>query len=194
MAPQLTERGREQIIIGIDPGTIVMGYAIIAARGRKMRLIAMGVLKLDRYADTYRRLRKIHEGVSQLIARYQPDQLAIEAPFYGKNVQSMLKLGRAQGAAIVAAQLADLPVTEYPPSTIKKMVTGNGSASKEQVAYYLRKMLSIPPEAMMDALDATDATGAAVCHVLSAGRGPVTGGRSSSWRDYLRSHPDKVVK
>ena len=138
MGTPVAGRAREQIIIGIDPGTIVMGYAIIAARGRKMRLIAMGVLKLDRYADPYRRLRKIHEGVSQLIARYHPDQLAIEAPFYGKNVQSMLKLGRAQGAAIVAAQLADLPVTEYPPSTIKKMVTGNGSASKEQVAYYLR--------------------------------------------------------
>ena len=122
MGTPVAERAREQIIIGIDPGTIVMGYAIIAARGRKMRLIAMGVLKLDRYADPYHRLRKIHEGVSQLIARYHPDQLAIEAPFYGKNVQSMLKLGRAQGAAIVAAQLADLPVTESPPSTITKMI------------------------------------------------------------------------
>lgn len=183
----------EEIIIGIDPGTIVMGYGILAARGRRMRLLAMGVLKLDRYEDNYLRLRKIHEGVCQLISRYHPTELAIEAPFYGKNVQSMLKLGRAQGAAIVAAQLSDLPVAEYSPSTIKKMVTGNGSAAKEQVAYYLQKMLSIPEQAMMDALDATDATAAAVCHVLSRGKTLPTGG-ASSWKAYIRSHPDKVVK
>lgn len=185
----------ERLIIGVDPGTIVMGYGILAARGQRMRLLAMGVLRLDRYASNYLRLRKIHEGVTQLIARYHPDQLAIEAPFYGKNVQSMLKLGRAQGAAIVAAQLADLPVAEYPPSTIKKIVTGNGSASKEQVAYYLRQLLSIPEQSMMDALDATDAVAAAVCHVLSAKSAIGAGGHSSSsWKDYLRNHPDKIVK
>lgn len=188
-------KSKEELVIGVDPGTIVMGYAILAARGERMRLLAMGVLKLDRYRSNYLRLRKIHEGVTQLIARYHPDRLAIEAPFYGKNAQSMLKLGRAQGAAIVAAQLADLPVTEYPPSTIKKMVTGNGSASKEQVAFHLQRMLSIPPESMMDALDATDATAAAVCHVLSRSRGGLLpGGRPASWKDYLRSHPDKIVK
>lgn len=185
----------ESIIIGVDPGTIVMGYGILARQGRRMRLIGMGVLRLDRCESYYLRLRKVHEGVSELIERYHPDRMAIEAPFYGKNVQSMLKLGRAQGAAIVAAQLADLPVAEYPPSTIKQIVTGNGSASKQQVAYYLRHMLSIPEQAMMDALDATDAVAAAVCHVLSSsGRAIGAGGRASSWKDFVRNHPDKIVK
>jgi len=132
---------KERIILGIDPGTIVMGYGVIRIEGKKPVLEAMGVLQLNKYEDHYLRLRKIFERVLGLIEQYHPDELAIEAPFFGKNVQSMLKLGRAQGVAISAALSRDIPIFEYAPLKIKMSITGNGQASKEQVAGMLQRML-----------------------------------------------------
>lgn len=193
MITTLTTPPSEQIIIGIDPGTIVLGYGVLRSRGMQCELLAMGVLKLDKYKSHYDRLHKIHEGVTAIIDRYHPHHMAIEAPFYGKNVQSMLKLGRAQGAAIVAATLHQIPVTEYSPSTIKKAITGHGNAAKEQVATLLQGMLHIPAESMMTALDATDGVAAAVCHhIHCTGHNAVT--TKQTWADYLRRNPGKVIK
>ena len=125
---------QDKVILGIDPGTIVMGYGVLSVDAKKPRLEVMGVLKLNKYEDHYLRLRQIFDRVTQLIDSYHPDELAIEAPFFGKNVQSMLKLGRAQGAAISAALNRDIPIFEYAPLKIKMAITGNGKASKEQVA------------------------------------------------------------
>ncbi|MDO5036002.1 MAG: crossover junction endodeoxyribonuclease RuvC [Porphyromonas sp.] len=182
-------------IIGIDPGTVLMGYGVLACQGQKPELVAMGVLRLDRYKSHYERLDRIYEGVSALIARYHPEALAIEAPFYGKNVQTMLKLGRAQGAAMVAAISQGLTVTEYSPSTIKKAITGSGNASKEQVAALIQHMLNIPNESMLDELDATDGVAAALCHHLHL-TSPLLNakGRGGSWSDYIRNNPDKIVR
>ena len=134
----------EKIIIGIDPGTNVMGYGILGVSGKKPSMIAMGVVKLDKFESHYMRLRRIHERVSGLIEQYLPDEMAIEAPFFGKNVQSMLKLGRAQGVAMTAALMRDVPIAEYEPRKIKMAITGNGAASKEQVKEMLRRILAIP--------------------------------------------------
>lgn len=125
--------GFEKIIIGIDPGTNVMGYGVIGVKGRKPSMIALGVVKLDKFESHYLRLRRIYERVLGLVEQYLPDEMAIEAPFFGKNVQSMLKLGRAQGVAMAAALSRDVPITEYEPRKIKMAITGNGAASKEQV-------------------------------------------------------------
>src|SRR5574344_240222 len=144
----------ERIIIGIDPGTNVMGYGLLGVNGKKLSVIAMGVIKLSKFDDHYLRLRRIFERVTGLIEQYLPDELAIEAPFFGKNVQSMLKLGRAQGVAMAAALARDIPITEYAPLKIKQAITGNGSASKEQVAELLRRILNIPKENMPQFLDA----------------------------------------
>ena len=135
---------QERVILGIDPGTIVMGYGILQIEGKKPRVEAMGVLQLNRYEDHYLRLRKIFERVLSLIDQYHPDELAIEAPFFGKNVQSMLKLDRAQGVAMAAALERDIPIFEYAPLKIKLSITGNGAASKEQVAGMLQRYLHIP--------------------------------------------------
>lgn len=181
-----------QIIIGVDPGTIVMGYGILSVSERgELSLLAMGVLKLDALESHYERLHRIFDGVQALIRRYHPTTLAIEAPFYGKNVQSMLKLGRAQGSAIVAAKSAGLPVTEYPPSTIKRAITGRGNASKEQVSLFLQKQLNIPAEALLNALDATDAVAVAVCHHISS-TSPLHRSKSGSWADFVRKNPNRI--
>ena len=129
----MTELEHDKIIIGIDPGTNVMGYGILGIKGKTPSLIAMGVLKLNAMEDHYMRLHHIFERVTSLIAQYLPDEMAIEAPFFGKNVQSMLKLGRAQGVAMAAALNRQIPITEYEPRKIKQAITGNGAASKEQV-------------------------------------------------------------
>lgn len=182
-------------IIGIDPGTILMGYGVLACGGKKPELVAMGVLKLDRYKSHYERLRKIYDGVVALINRYEPEALAIEAPFYGKNVQTTLKLGRAQGAAMVAAISQGLTVEEYAPSSIKKAITGSGSASKEQVAALLKHILHIPEEAMMAELDATDGVAVALCHhIHQTSPLPTKSKSANSWADYIRNNPEKVVK
>jgi crossover junction endodeoxyribonuclease RuvC len=155
---------KERIILGIDPGTTILGYGIIKCEGKKMELVVMGVLHLDKIEDHHLKLQKIFERTIELIDGFHPDELAIEAPFFGKNVQSMLKLGRAQGVAIAAALSRKMPVEEYAPRKIKQSITGNGNASKEQVAAMLQNLLKIPATDMPAKLDATDGLAAAVCH------------------------------
>lgn len=190
MTPKLSS-SPNSIVIGIDPGTVVLGYAILQVKGKSSQLLAMGVLKLDKYTSHYKRLQKIHEGITALIQRYQPEVLAIEAPFFGKNVQSMLKLGRAQGAAIVAAQLHDIPVVEYAPAVVKKTITGYGRASKERVQRLLQDLLHIPEESMMQALDASDAVAVALCYAMEKeSKLPI--GNKTSWADFIRKNPNRV--
>ena len=183
----------ERIIIGIDPGTNVMGYGILGINKKKLELIAMGVIQLNKFDDHYMRLRRIYERVSGLIAQYLPDEMALEAPFFGKNVQSMLKLGRAQGVAMAAALNRDIPIAEYEPRKIKLSITGNGAASKEQVAEMLRRTLDIPKEEMPDFLDATDGLAAAVCHYYESSN-PLAEKGCKSWKEFIAKNPGKVKK
>ena len=177
----------EKIILGIDPGTTLMGYGVLRVADRKAEMVALGVIDLRKYADHYLKLGRIFERVSGIIDSYLPDEMAIEAPFFGKNVQSMLKLGRAQGVAMAAAIHRQVPITEYAPMKIKMAITGNGNASKEQVAYMLQKMLHLNADEMGKYLDATDALGAAYCHYLQMGR-PTTDKKYSNWKDYARKN------
>ena len=183
----------DRVIIGIDPGTNVMGYGILGINGKTPALVAMGVIKLSKFDDHYMRLRRIYERVSGLVKQYLPDEMAIEAPFFGKNVQSMLKLGRAQGVAMAAALTRDIPIVEYEPRKIKMAITGNGAASKEQVAEMLRRILSIDKDDMPDFLDATDALAAALCHFYESGK-PIVAKGARSWAEYIAKNPDKVKK
>lgn len=182
---------KEKIILGIDPGTNIMGYGVLKVTGTKPEVLSLGVIDLRRCSDSYLKLKHIYERVQGIISSYLPDELAIEAPFFGKNVQSMLKLGRAQGVAIVAALCRDIPVTEYAPLKIKMAITGNGQATKEQVADMLKRMLHIPDSEIGPFMDATDALGAAYCHYLQMGR-PVIQQKYSSWKDYIAKNPEKV--
>ena len=182
---------KEKVILGIDPGTIIMGYGVLSVKLKKPHLEVMGVLKLNKLDDHYLRLRQIFDRVTQLIDSYHPDELAIEAPFFGKNVQSMLKLGRAQGAAISAALHRDLPIFEYAPLKIKMAITGNGQASKEQVAGMLQHILHISEENMLPQLDATDGLAAAFCHYLSTSR-PKFEKSYTGWKDFIAKNPSKV--
>lgn len=179
----------DRIILGIDPGTNIMGYGLIHHKGNKIALITMGVLKLGKFPDHGIKLKKIFERTSALIKEYKPDELAIEAPFFGKNVQSMLKLGRAQGVAMAAALNLDVPISEYSPRKIKQSITGKGNASKEQVAAMLTTLLSIedPPEYM----DATDGLAVAVCHYFQRKPG-VEGENYGSWKSFISKNPDKI--
>lgn len=182
---------RERIIMGIDPGTQVMGYGILRVLDNKPSMEAMGVMKLEKYGDHYLKLAKIYSRIIGLIDEYLPDELAIEAPFYGKNVQSMLKLGRAQGVAMAAAISRDVPIFEYAPLKIKMSITGNGRAAKEQVAYMLQKILHIPDESMLTELDATDGLAAALCHFYQSG--VATGDKKfKDWKDFANRNPSKV--
>lgn len=181
----------EKIILGIDPGTTIMGYGVIRACGRQAEMMTMGVIDLRKYADHYLKLGHIFERVTGIIESYLPDELAIEAPFFGKNVQSMLKLGRAQGVAMAAAINRQVPIHEYAPMQIKMAITGNGSASKEQVAYMLRQMMKIPESSMLPWLDATDGLAAAYCHFIESSR-PTTTGGAKSWKDFARKNKDKI--
>lgn len=183
----------DRIIIGIDPGTNVMGYAILGIKRKKPSMIAMGVIELSKFESHYLRLHRIFERVQGLVEQYLPDEMAIEAPFFGKNVQSMLKLGRAQGVAMAAALSRDVPITEYEPRKIKMAITGNGAASKEQVKELLRRILDIPEESLLPQLDATDALGAALCHFYESAKPAVARG-ASSWKAFIASHPDRVKK
>lgn len=182
----------ERIIIGIDPGTNVMGYGVLGVNKKKLKVIAMGVIQLNKFDDHYMRLRRIYERVSGLIAQYLPDEMAIEAPFFGKNVQSMLKLGRAQGVAMAAALNRDIPIAEYEPRKIKMAITGNGAASKEQVAEMLRRTLSIAKDDMPEFLDATDGLAAAVCHYYESIK-PLNDKGCKSWKEFIAKNPDKVL-
>lgn len=184
---------KERVILGIDPGSIIMGYGILLVLDNKPKLETMGVIQLGKYVDYYLRLKKIFERVLGLIDTYHPDELAIEAPFYGKNVQSMLKLGRAQGVAMAAALERDIPIFEYAPLKIKMSITGNGNASKEQVAGVLQKYLHIPQESMLPQLDATDGLAAAVCHFFQSSR-PTSEKKYNDWKDFIAKNPDKVRK
>ena len=182
---------QERIILGIDPGTSVMGYGIIMAKGKKMELMRMGVIRLSKYPDHAVKMKKIFDRVCQLIEEFSPDELAIEAPFFGKNVQSMLKLGRAQGVSIAAALRYDMSYVEYAPRKIKQSITGNGNASKEQVAAMLQSTLNIPAENMPKDLDATDGLGAAVCHFYQSSN--TVGGKSyASWKSFINENPARA--
>ena len=157
----------EKIILGIDPGTTIMGFGLIKAVGKKMEFLQLNELHLKKYDDHYLKLKLIFERTVELIDTYHPDEIAIEAPFYGKNVQSMLKLGRAQGVAMAAGLSREVPITEYSPKKIKVAITGNGNASKEQVAKMLQSLLKI--KSLPKNLDATDGLAAAVCHFYNLG-------------------------
>ena len=181
----------DRIIIGIDPGTNVMGYGLLGVVGKKTTPIRLGVIRLNKFDDHYMRLHRIYERVLELVDNYHPDEMAIEAPFYGKNVQSMLKLGRAQGVAMAAALSRQVPITEYEPRKIKMAITGNGGASKEQVREMLRRILAIPAESLDIELDATDALAAALCHFYESSK-PVTSKGYKSWKDFIAKNPDKI--
>jgi crossover junction endodeoxyribonuclease RuvC len=182
---------KEKIIMGIDPGTTIMGYGVLEIIGAQPRMIAMGVIDLRKYKNHYLKLRRIFERITGIIESYLPDELAIEAPFFGKNVQSMLKLGRAQGVAMAAALNRDIPITEYAPLKIKMAITGNGHASKEQVADMLQRMLHISEADMPVFMDATDGLAAAYCHFLQMGR-LVSEKNSDSWKDFATKHPNRI--
>ena len=184
---------KERIILGIDPGTNVMGYGVIKATGNKAEMIAMGVIDLRKLSDPYIRLGRIFERVTGVIDEYLPDEMAIEAPFFGKNIQSMLKLGRAQGVAIAAAIHHSVPIHEYAPMKIKMAITGNGSASKEQVAGMLQRMLHLDEKEMPKFMDATDALAAAYCHFMQMGQ-PVTDTHYSGWKDFDNRNKTRSTK
>lgn len=181
----------ERIIMGIDPGTNVMGYGVLGVNGKKPEVIVMGVIKLNKFENHYKRLERIFERVSGLVAQYLPDEMALEAPFFGKNVQSMLKLGRAQGVAMAAALVKDIPIAEYAPRLVKMAVTGNGQASKEQVANMLRHLLNLTQEEMPKLLDATDALAVALTHYYETSK-PSRPKGPKSWEDFIRQNPDRI--
>ena len=179
----------DRIILGIDPGTTIMGYGLIHVKGNKMELITMGVLHLSKLNSHADKLKRIFERTLVLIDEYKADEMALEAPFFGKNVQSMLKLGRAQGVAMAAGLYRDIPIFEYAPKKIKMSITGQGTASKEQVAAMLKSLLKI--KEMPKHLDASDGLAAAVCHYFQNGK--ISGGKSySGWGSFLKDNPDRL--
>lgn len=181
----------DRVIMGIDPGTNVMGYGVLGVAGRKTEVVVMGVIQLSKFESHYLRLRRIYERVQGLVEQYLPDEMALEAPFFGKNVQSMLKLGRAQGVAMAAALSRDVPIAEYAPRMIKMAVTGNGQASKEQVANMLRHLLGLREDQMPKLLDATDALAVALTHYYETGK-PKAAAGPKSWEEFIRRNPDRV--
>ncbi len=183
----------DRIILGVDPGTNVMGYGILGIKGKKPEMIAMGVIQLNKLESHYLRLKRIYDRIVGIVEEFLPDELAIEAPFFGKNVQSMLKLGRAQGVAMAAALSRDVPITEYEPRKIKQSITGNGAASKEQVQEMLRRELCIPREQLLPQLDATDALAAALCHFYESAKPSAPKG-ASSWKAFIAANPDKIKR
>ncbi len=182
---------KRQIILGIDPGTVVLGYGIIQIEDQKITLLSMGVIHLSKYDDSLQKLQIIFEKIQGLIENYRPNSCAIEAPFFGKNVQSMLKLGRAQGVAIAAALTKGVEVAEYSPKKIKQSVTGNGNASKEQVAAMLQKLVKF--EMQPKFLDATDGLAAALCHYFNGNTHKTVDGKVSGWKDFLKKNPSRLA-
>src|SRR6478736_1689206 len=185
-------KASSKIILGIDPGTVIMGYAVVITNGDKIKLLHMDVLKLLSEKDSYQKLEIIFTKVCELIQTYKPNMFAIEAPFFGKNVQSMLKLGRAQGVAIAAAMQAAVPVTEYSPKKVKQSITGNGNATKEQVFKMLQRIIELeetPPRF----LDASDALAVALCHhyatssVLNIQKSSFKG-----WKEFVAANPERL--
>ena len=179
----------EKIILGIDPGTTIMGYGLISIHGKKFDLINMGVLHLSKLKTHELKLKKIFDRTLELIEEYKPDELAVEAPFFGKNVQSMLKLGRAQGVAMSAALYRDIPIFEYSPKKIKMSITGNGNASKEQVASMLKSLMNI--QDIPKHLDATDGLAAAVCHHFQKEKSSDSK-NYTGWKSFIADNPKQV--
>lgn len=183
-----------KIILGIDPGSVVMGYGLIAIKGNLIRVLEMDVLKLGGKSDIYERLEIIHTRVCAIIKTHQPHLFAIEAPFFGKNVQSMLKLGRAQGVAIAAAMQSGIPVTEYSPKKIKQSITGNGNADKQQVWKMLQRILQLA-ETDVKYFDASDALAVALCHHYQTSSAvPAAGKKVKGWDDFIAKNPGRVTK
>lgn len=183
----------DRIILGIDPGTNIMGYGIIKVTKSKPEMVTLGVIHLSKYKDHYLKLQKIYRRVAAIIEEYCPDEMALEAPFFGKNVQSMLKLGRAQGVAMAAGLNNDIPITEYAPLKVKLKITGQGKASKEQVAGMLMKQLSL--KEMPEYFDATDALAVALCHFHStSGTNLPTSSGAKGWDQFLKQNPSRLKK
>ncbi len=180
----------DKIILGLDPGTTVMGYGVIAIKGDKLSAISMGVIHLHKLENHELKLKRIFEKVRFLVDEYLPDEVAIEAPFFGKNVQSMLKLGRAQGVAMAAVLMRDLPIKEYAPRKIKQAVTGNGNASKEQVAAMLKTILKFSE--IPKYLDATDGLAAAVCHHYQSKNIGSNGQTYTNWESFVKKNPKRA--
>jgi crossover junction endodeoxyribonuclease RuvC len=180
---------KEKIIMGIDPGTTIMGFGIIKVTGSTMSFVQMNELILKKYNDPFTKLKLIYDRTISLIDTYHPDEIAIEAPFFGKNVQSMLKLGRAQGVAMAAGLSRQIPITEYFPKKIKMAITGNGNASKEQVAKMLQSILNL--KTLPKNLDSTDGLAAAVCHFYNEGR-LETGKGYTGWASFVKQNEDRI--
>ena len=179
----------DRIILGIDPGTNIMGYGLILIKGNKMTLINMGVIHLNKLNSHADKLKRIFERTIHLIDEYHPDEMSLEAPFFGKNVQSMLKLGRAQGVAMAAGLYRDIPIFEYAPKKIKMAITGSGTASKEQVASMLKTLVNI--KEMPKHLDASDGLAAAVCHYFQNGKTETSGKNYSGWDSFVKDNPNR---
>ena len=182
---------KERIILGIDPGTTIMGFGLIKVEKNQMVFLQLNELKLSKMDSHYLRLKRIFERTIELIDTYHPDEIAIEAPFFGKNVQSMLKLGRAQGVAMAAGLSREIPITEYEPNKIKMAITGNGNASKEQVARMLQQLLGL--KELPKNLDSTDGLAAAVCHFFNSGK-TVVGKSYTGWEAFVSQNKDRVIK
>jgi crossover junction endodeoxyribonuclease RuvC len=189
MGKEDKKEAKEKIILGIDPGTNIMGYGVILIEGKNHSLLQYGVIHLKKYSTHELKLKKIFERITGLIDEFHPDSVALESPFYGENVQSMLKLGRAQGVAMAAALAREIPIAEYSPKKVKQSVTGNGNASKIQVAEMLKTLLKI--EEIPKLLDATDALAVALCHHFHDGR-LQTRGRTAGWKSFLEENPGRV--
>lgn len=179
----------ERIILGIDPGTTIMGFGLIKVVNKKMEFLQLNELLLQKYTDPYIKLKLIFERTVELIDTFHPDEIAIEAPFFGKNVQSMLKLGRAQGVAMAAGLSREVPITEYLPKKIKMAITGNGNASKEQVAKMLQSLLGL--KELPKNLDSTDGLAAAVCHFYNSGKVEI-GKSYTGWDSFVKQNPSKI--
>lgn len=182
-----------QIILGIDPGTTITGYGLLEIKNNQPYHLAMGIIELKKYTDHYTKLQKIFSRTLSLVDEFRPSVLAIEAPFFGKNVQSMLKLGRAQGVAMSAGLYRGVPIVEYAPLKVKMAISGSGAASKEQVADLLRRFLRIPAEDMLPQLDATDGLAVAYCHYLQLGK-PVGTSTYKNWKDFILKNDKRVRK
>lgn len=189
MAERIIDIDFDKIVLGIDPGTNLMGYGVIGSVGNKYHLISMGAIQLKKYENHAMKLRAIFERITGIIESYHPDEVALEAPFFGKNVQSMLKLGRAQGVAMAAALNRNVPICEYAPKRVKQAVTGNGNASKEQVAAMIKSLLSLNEKSSN--FDATDAAAVALCHFFQAGKPSSSGKSHKNWASFLKANPDR---
>lgn len=179
----------DKIILGIDPGTTVLGYGLIHVKNKKISFINFGVIHLKKLPTHPDKLKRIYDRLDGIINEFKPDEMAIEAPFFGKNVQSMLKLGRAQGVSIAAALRHNIPFEEYTPRRIKQAITGSGQASKEQVASMLQKLLEF--KEIPKYLDATDGLAVALCHHYSRGVGEHNKSKSSDWGSFIKNNPDR---